>query len=30
LCDLLMPRLFMWSLSMCSIMFCPLCSLTYS
>jgi hypothetical protein len=29
-CDLLMPRLFMWSLSMCSIMFCPLYSLTYS
>jgi hypothetical protein len=29
-CNLLIPRLFMWSLSMCSIMFCPLCSLTYS
>jgi hypothetical protein len=28
--DLLMQRLFTWSLSMCSIMFCPLCSLTYS
>jgi hypothetical protein len=30
MCGLQMPGVFMWSLSMCSIMFYPPCILTYS